>query len=144
MSDSEMGEISSGTAQHVSPLTTEETHALRSVMVNVEGIKTQLAKVSGDQVGITSAMAEYALKSDEKHLASAKLLRENQILLQKLVTQHQIVIQQIHAEMTKINSRASIITSDIQQIKSETSLAVENINMLKDTVNKLEPGTLIF
>lgn len=29
-------------------------------------------------------------------------------------------------------------------MKSETSLAVENINTLKDTVNKTEPGTLVF
>ncbi|KAE9335859.1 hypothetical protein PF008_g13288 [Phytophthora fragariae] len=145
MSDSEMGEISQGTPQQqVAPLTAEEVHALRSVLVNFEGIKTQLGKVSSDQVGITSAMSDYALKSDEQHLASAKLLRENQLLLQKLVAQTQTVTQQIHAELSKINARINVITAEIQQMKSETSLAVENINTLKDTVNKMEPGTLVF
>jgi hypothetical protein len=145
MSDSEMGEASPGTPQQqVAPLTAEEVHALRSVFVNFEGIKFQLGKVSSDQVGITTGMADYALKSDEQHLASAKFLRENQLLLQKFVTQNQTVTQQMHTELTKVNSRINVIMAEIQQTKSETSLAVENINTLKETVNKMEPGTLVF
>ncbi|GMF62899.1 unnamed protein product [Phytophthora fragariaefolia] len=72
-----MGEISPGTPQQqVAPLT-EEVNVLRSVLVNFKGIKAQQGKVSSDQVGITSTMSDYALKSDEQRLANAMLLREN-------------------------------------------------------------------
>ncbi|KAL3660684.1 hypothetical protein V7S43_014438 [Phytophthora oleae] len=37
-----------------------------------------------------------------------------------------------------------MISAEILQMKSETSLAVEKINTLKDTVNEIKPGTLVF
>ncbi|KAL3671104.1 hypothetical protein V7S43_004286 [Phytophthora oleae] len=89
-------------------------------------------------------MAKYAVKSDEQHLASAHVLKENQTLLQKLVTQHQAVAQEDQNELGKINSRIDMISAEILQMKSETSLAVEKINTLKDTVNEIKPGTLVF
>ncbi|GMF55458.1 unnamed protein product [Phytophthora fragariaefolia] len=109
-----MGKIPPGTPhQQVAPLTAAEDHALRSVLINFEGIKTQLGKVSSDQVGITTALSDYALKSDEQHLASATLLRENQLLIEKLVAQNQTVTQQVPAELSKISARINVITAEI-------------------------------
>ncbi|KAE9036234.1 hypothetical protein PF010_g33354, partial [Phytophthora fragariae] len=143
MSDSNMEETTC-TNKLVEPLSAEEVISLRAVFAEFQGIQAQFQKVSGDQVGITKGMADYALKSDEKHLASAQILKEKQILLQRLITQSQQASQQVNTRMSALETRISMITTHATEMRNELSLAVENINTLKDTVNKIEPGSLVF
>ncbi|KAG3089273.1 hypothetical protein PI124_g17490 [Phytophthora idaei] len=37
-----------------------------------------------------------------------------------------------------------MITAQAVEMRNEVSLAVENINTVKDIINKIEPGTLVF
>ncbi|KAE8969439.1 hypothetical protein PR002_g27429 [Phytophthora rubi] len=125
MSDSNMEETTC-TNKLVEPLSAEEVISLRAVLAEFQGIQAQLQN------------------SDEKHLASAQILKENQILLQRLITQSQQASQQVNTRMSALETRISMITTHATEMRNEISLAVENINTLKDTVNKIEPGSLVF